>query len=525
MCLALRAFSYVRHGVPDLFHMEVRDLCIAWADWPRVYQGLLNDDQIWDFRDLFTATITCLGTDAACQMFFPDESKSYRNKLLDNWIEDEEEESTSLAQLDMLVTMMLHGPVPNWHRTVAHSLIEQISKKQPQAMGARPVMQWMLADAFHSSFSNDHDGRSRDMFAYLDYCPGLVLTRHNLFTLPIYVPFEFEVPGWVVPEPSKEAREVVEMTLVRATEIQDYATQVLCLHMLILHTPQDPSELFLQLGQLQKSVLGDTDGYLRTLLSSYLACKSKDAETKLLAELRQLENWAELNSLRDADLHLAKQQMERVLAAKVNGNQCSLLASASRFSMIFYPWLSDEALSFVNKLKETGSRRVEVEKDDGSLVVAGPGISRSPSPRPIIRHVERRQAPGQDSGDRSRRELEYDSDGRPLIVPIDRASGTSSNDGSYEDYGNSSMVLEIPRSLARGKKVKLIIESDEEQRPGTTNAIRTHKTKVQRITRGTSKGKKVSVSRGGAGPPRRMSTRPPAGVQTENESSGIDEGM
>jgi len=520
MCLALRTFSHVRHGVPDLFHMEVRDLCIAWADWPRVYQGLLNDDQIWDFRDLFMATITCLGSDAACQMFFPDESRSYRKKLLDNWTEGEEEESTSLAQLDVLVAMMLHGPVPNWHRTVAHSLIEQISMKQPQAMGTRPVLKWMLADAFHSTFSNDHDGPSRDMFAYLDYCPGLVLTRHTLFALPIYVPFEFEVPGWVVPEPSKEAREVVEMTLVRATEIQDYATQVLCLQLLILQTPQDPSELFLQLGQLQKSVLGDTDGYLRTLLSSYLACRSKDAETKLLAELRQLENWAELNSLRDADLHLAKQQMERVLAAKVNGNQRTLLTFASRFSMVFYPWLSEEALAFVNKLKETGSQRVEVERGEDNLVVARTIRSRSPSPLPIIRNVEPRRARGQGSDDRSRRAPEHHLDDRPLIVPIDGAR----NYGNY-DYLDNPMVLEIPRSLARGKKVKLTIESDEEQRPGTTKALRTYKTKVQTITRGTSKGKKISVSRSEAGPSRRMSTRPPAGVQTENESSGIDEGM
>ncbi|KAK0613576.1 hypothetical protein B0T14DRAFT_569605 [Immersiella caudata] len=118
----------------------------------------------------------------------------------------------------------------------------------------------------------------------------------------IYIPFEFEVPGWFVPQAPKEARMAVDTTLAQATRLQDY-------------------ELFYRQGQLQKSVMGDHEGYLRTCLSSYLACRGKDAEKQLLAQLKEIDDWTELSAVRAADVHLAKQQIQRILSAKINGQR------------------------------------------------------------------------------------------------------------------------------------------------------------------------------------------------------------
>ncbi|KAK3345984.1 hypothetical protein B0T25DRAFT_266702 [Lasiosphaeria hispida] len=357
MCLALGVFSCVQSTAPDIFRIEVKKACLDWAAWPDLYQTLLKEGRIWDFRDLFRACIACFGADIASILFFGKSiQKTYRHKLIDEWT-DNEDESTLLAQLDMSVCAAVSvcpskttQVTSKLDQNASQSLVQYISARYSSAMGTRPVMRWMLLKAFDTSFSGT------DPFSYLEYCPGLVLARGSL-RLPIYVPFEFEMPGWFPPDAPKDARAAVEVTLKQATKLQDYNTQASCLELLIMQTRNDPSDLFAQLCDLRKRVMGDNTRYLRTLLSSYLyVCGDRDAEMRLLSELKKIENWTESNALRDAELHLAKQQTERVLTAKRDSNRGHhTLAPLQRTSMIYYPWLSQNSLDFVEKLTKSSA--------------------------------------------------------------------------------------------------------------------------------------------------------------------------
>jgi hypothetical protein len=289
----------------------------------------------------------------------------------------------------------------------------------------------MLAKAFESSFGNT------DPFVYLQYCLGLVLTRNELVSLPIYVRSEFELPGWFVPgEVPKHARAAVKMTLKQATQLQDYATQVLCLQLLIMQTPENLSGLFTQLGDLQKRVLGDDDRYLRTLLSSDLVCRTKDDEMRLLSELKQVDNWTEPDALRGADLHLAKEQMERVLAAKLHGSHHHTLTPLRRASMVYYPWLSEHALKFIERLARSDSppliRTYSDESTEGGLA-----WSRPPHPPPRMTGAIPAGRMGQRRGSNHKLRDEHHS---------------SSNDNESDD-DNNDRTIELPRNRARGRDV------------------------------------------------------------------------
>jgi len=435
ICLALQVFDLVRYSAPDIFWEEVAPFCFEWIAWPDLYQVLLEQGLIWDFRDLFTASVACFGTDIACRMFSGEEPPS--KIVIHNWVPDDGDEGTYLAQLDMLVAMMMHASKPKWQREAAKSLVRDLAHGRPDSMGTRPVMEWMLAKAFESSFTDEGNGSIVDPFAYLSYYPGMVLKRNGRISLPIYVPFDFEVPGWSVPDAPKEARAAVEMTLSQATQLQDYSTQALCLKLLIMQTPHDPSELFAQLGDLQKSV-GDKDGYLRTLLSSYLACRGKEAEMRLLAELKQLPSWTESNVLRDAHVHLAKQQMERVLTAKRDGRRT--FPPLSRSSMTYYPWLSEDALQFLQMQYPSGKDAQDQASSPTRRERARSSTARLPETKhsnKVVLRAEKSRYGGDDLDAR-----------RP---------SKHRRDDDLED----TISLEIPRTLTLGKSVTFVVHDHD----------------------------------------------------------------
>jgi len=418
--------------------------------------------------------------------------------LVDNWATDELDEGIALAQLDMLATVILNSPRPDWLpntvQEAAERLVRQISENHPQAVGTRPVMRWMLIKTLESSFQDTESGTSVDPFAYLNYCPGVVLKRDGCrIGLPIYIPFEFEVPGWFVPQASKEVRLAVETTLAQATRVQDYPTQVLCHQLLIMQT-QDPSDLFDRLGQLQSSVMGDMEGYLRTCLSSYLICRGKEAEKRLLAQLKQLDGWTELNALRDADVHLAKQQIERVLDAKINGQR--VIPPLRRSAMTYYAWLSESALGFLEKVDSPSAASKYGSATPGKSEHITIREAKHPESPPRYGWKQRNEW-GPEERPHHR---ESDREGHDSSDRVSDESSDSSNE-SHDDDDNSVLVdvyqdmdididvntnevhtIEIPFNLVREKRVVVIVDHRDEgktihwsQRPKPT-ASDSHKT-------------------------------------------------
>ncbi|KAK4449042.1 hypothetical protein QBC34DRAFT_97513 [Podospora aff. communis PSN243] len=478
ICLALQAFSHIRQAAPDIFRLEVEEFCLGWTSWPDLYQTLLDQGQIWDFRDLYTAAVTCFGAEVACAMFF--RQGQYLTMLLDNWATDAEDEGIALAQLDMLTTAMLHSPGPEWLPKkvweAAEGLVRNISEKHPQSVGTRPVMRWMLAKTFESACHDSNSGESADPFTYLKYCPGVVIKRDGRLSLPIYIPFEFEVPGWFVPQGSKETRLAVETTLAQATRLQDHTTQVLCLQLLIMLT-QDPSDLFHRLGQLQHSVMGDQEGYLRTCLASYLSCRGREAEKRLLAQLKGLDDWVESNAVRDADVHLAKHQIERVLSAKINGQH--ELPLLRRSTMTFYAWLSESALDYLEKFDSThtSSRQwTSLPTKRGRVTIQDAKHPESPSRGSKDVQSERNgyyeTVPGayresgpalETSGDDDEDESDDDGDEDDDVVDDD---GNGDYDGALDvkdlvfDENNDDIHIyevHIPKDQIRDKKAKIVV--------------------------------------------------------------------
>ncbi|KAF8866534.1 hypothetical protein BDZ45DRAFT_735186 [Acephala macrosclerotiorum] len=64
------------------------------ADWAQLYQCLLAQNHIQEFKDVFLATMQCFGLERTCQLFFG--TASYRDRLLD----DRSNENSTLHSMD-----------------------------------------------------------------------------------------------------------------------------------------------------------------------------------------------------------------------------------------------------------------------------------------------------------------------------------------------------------------------------------------------------------------------------------------
>jgi hypothetical protein len=180
----------------------------------------------------------------------------------------------------------------------AQSLAALIIENHPESMKTRPFMKWMLVKAAESGFkekgslAKEPHKSFEYLESFLDNYPGISYNLRTWTWLPIYFPLGLEIPSWQIPELDHGANDPIHMALTLATQRQDYVTQVLCLKLLISRS-QDPTKLYERLGHLQKSVQQDRDEYLHTCLSSYLICEDTTSQKRLLAELREFDDWTE----------------------------------------------------------------------------------------------------------------------------------------------------------------------------------------------------------------------------------------
>lgn len=108
------------------------------------------------------------------------------------------------------------------------------------------------------------------------------------------------------------------MMLKAGREIGDLETEVLCLKQLITHS-RDPTKLFDELIQLQKSVQNDIEGNLDTCLSKYVICRDEHSRITPLQEILFTNDYANFNP----QLTWMRSMVLRALAhSKYEANLC-----------------------------------------------------------------------------------------------------------------------------------------------------------------------------------------------------------
>jgi len=269
--------------------------CTEWADWKKVYEQLLIQGRIWDFRDVLVTIITYFSLEEAMDAFFAPESNNAIDIMLKDWKTDEPDEPTQLALLDIMSFLAISAcsssnvsPLAESYLEAADALGESVLQNFPDDVKSRPFLQWVIAKA---AISARRGKRSPLSFDYLADYPGESVLPKRI-GIPYYIPVRQENPGWVVPEIPPKSLEPLEMSLKAARELDDYQTQATCLKELIIRS-KTPATLFDELSTLQKSAQQNMDGYLATCLSKYLICKDEESKRKLRAELADFGWWEE----------------------------------------------------------------------------------------------------------------------------------------------------------------------------------------------------------------------------------------
>ncbi|KAH8892970.1 hypothetical protein GQ53DRAFT_646018, partial [Thozetella sp. PMI_491] len=258
-------------------------------DWELVYQGMLTEGRIWDFKNLFTSVTGHAGFDQAVEVFFG--SRDAVEAILTDWKTTENDDSTQLALLSILSLMTLDcltSPETQKYAErclrAANAIGESVLQRFPQHVKTRPFLQWVVARSATSARKEDTGSLA---FEYLEYYPGEAVLPTNL-DIPFYIPIGQENPGWTPPELEEESSEPLETALNAAIQLEDYETQAVLLQQLIVRS-KHPGALFQKLANLQKSVQNNRTGYLKTCLSMYLLSKDKASKKELRAELAEFD--------------------------------------------------------------------------------------------------------------------------------------------------------------------------------------------------------------------------------------------
>ena len=506
--LALRICGDIRSTFPSTFRDEIVKSLEQWISWSELYQALLSQGRIWDFRDIFLAAIRCFGLPQSCQKFFLTES--WRERILDDWILYERDESTALAQLDILVgislyleSLALDRVDMDWLQIDAQKLVEEIMEKHPQSMKSRTFTRWILMKAagVGVELENDLGTGLQKPFEYLNNYPGLIFAP-RWPSLPIYIPREFETPVWLPPEVSPEKEAPIQMALNLATQLKDYRTQALCLKMLILRS-QDPTSLFEQLKHLQKHTQGDNEEYLHTCLASYLICKEKPAQQQLLVELQNVENWTESWLLRNPQLYFAEHFIERILTAKLSNQPGPPPLRLS--TMKYYPWLGDKARGFIDSFSPVrnpsqvpppGYRPVTSvnQAHEGEYFRGNPGIV--PAMDPIVSAYE---AGKQDARAEYARRFQSHAPPQPAIIEhtIGRPPQVRGRDTAAmpppQDREGESTIVEHDATASSSEDWESVSTSDDSSSSGDCKITFSNGNEV-RIPKKDIEGKQVTIS-------------------------------
>lgn len=297
-----------------------------WVDWKTLYQQLLSEDRVWDFRDAFLAVSACYGTENALQAFH--DYGSSMEDLLTDWQTDSQDESTNLALLDILsLTALAAGTYTGVHYLsktcvqLAESIGNSLLNNSPDLVQSRAFLRWVIAKAVVNYGPRN--------FKYFSDYPGLIIFP-TIEGVPYYIPVSQENPGWLPLDPTPTSRESLQMALSSAKKMQDYKTEALCLRELALRT-EDPGGLLHELGQLQRFKQHNMDGYLVTLLSRYLICRDYSSKENLGKNLEDFGIWKDPSDLVNPTAVAARAVLQHALSQDPADDAGESLGAALRY--------------------------------------------------------------------------------------------------------------------------------------------------------------------------------------------------
>ncbi|KFY99570.1 hypothetical protein V500_01342 [Pseudogymnoascus sp. VKM F-4518 (FW-2643)] len=280
----LKVLSYVRDKssfVPPFMYSSI------WSDRPGLYKSLLSDGRIWDVRDIISASVSALGKQHTWKTFIGTDiySSTFFADFLRDWNLEEYDESSYLATLDILVNQQT---IEDAKQVLEHArrFSTCIKDNNPEYIKSRPYLRWILAEAElvrHSAgFKNDAASTQKSLRRF----PGLTVW---LSALPIYIPISAENPGWCASTLQGNSTDLLQTGLKAAQDLGDYRMEAGFLRELACRS-EDPTELLVKLGSLQKLTQGDMVGYLQTCLTKYLLAHDEAQLQALRDELADFEH-------------------------------------------------------------------------------------------------------------------------------------------------------------------------------------------------------------------------------------------
>ena len=225
-------------------------------DWEQVYQNLLREGCVWDFRDLLVAAVLVFGwEESSTQLFGTSSAARVLDIISNDWMAPLYDEASILGLLDLFTSLILQDPSDGMKSRnllllqEASALAESAQEHDAELMRSRPFIQWLLAKA---TLEMEKPPERPDGVRLEDF-RGLVIDQGKGVHLPIFVPSRHtNTPGWDMfsSRPSDAIRRVVEVAAGAAHHIGDYTLQAEALKLLVLQS-RDPRRWMETLSHLQ----------------------------------------------------------------------------------------------------------------------------------------------------------------------------------------------------------------------------------------------------------------------------------
>ncbi|PSR99100.1 hypothetical protein BD289DRAFT_55941 [Coniella lustricola] len=377
---------------------------IFWLGWKRTYDGLKRQGRIWDFRNALLTHVWHLfdGQDphsGFLSIFFDTQSgPDFCQRIRDDWLGVSSTDiSILLALIDIFsaiaLRMINHRKVSTIATVAlrhADSLSEHLLQQHPELSNTSPLLHWLFARAcvaHRLSRNSEDDTHTKD----LDDLKGAYFEPMwpGSYT-PYYIPIVSEKPKWTQPDMPSHLRQTLQM-ISRAAEGQhNWRLQASCLTELVYGTA-DPSQLLLELSEVQSVKQGELYLYTITCLTKYLTVRSKEGRKALRKDLGKLGCWETPHLLSPA-LAAVVAARDVVLSAMTPRDlqaHGSSIKAALRYYNILPPWFQAkvaEALPDVFRTYSTSYWYPHVPAPSASPYVsfnhrlAGTKLSKKPKP-------------------------------------------------------------------------------------------------------------------------------------------------
>lgn len=253
--------------------------------WATIYQQLLDEGRIWEFRDLCIGTVYRYERYHYLIGFLGSRHKhaSFLDILFEDWSNDTFDESTSLALLDIMATLFLGWvevhpdpyALPQHWLAYTENIASSIAETDANLLMTRPYLRWSLAKMTLST---------RRLLPLLPGSHGQLSFSNVEHYLPVYAPDESEAVDWTLLARPPYVNANIKPVLKAAKHLGDLETESLCYRLLGKHSI-DPSNHVKALAELQTEIQHDKHGLLNTLLFKYMLCGDKRSREHLRLEI------------------------------------------------------------------------------------------------------------------------------------------------------------------------------------------------------------------------------------------------